>query len=287
MGQPVNESKWSIGMGWSSVSHFWGVLVTIVNLTIPGQFCAGLGDAVMWSWIGQANKDVSFIAGGGVREVLEMFGQRFSDVQPGVINPSTAYDRELQDVGRQSRIHYVCRHLGIPVAASRPQFDPQVDINPKRIALCPHTNYKSRQWPTSYWLDLNWKLRDAGYEPIFQMGHDDPLLSGRGPSMSWWGGAIVDVARRLASCALVVGNDSMPAHMAGTLGRPTLALMGPTKPTVFAHIPEVKCLQATDMHCTGCHFQPPFRVACDFMCESLARLSPQAVLDEIKKAVPL
>ena len=42
--------------------------------------------------------------------------------------------------------------------------------------------------------------------------------------------------------ALVVGNDSFPAHLAGTVGVPTLALMGPTLPTVFAHTPDVECL---------------------------------------------
>lgn len=261
--------------------------MVVVNLSIQGQYCAGLGDAVMWAWIGQANSDVSFAAGGGVREMLDLFGQKTSSDCHVAINPSGAYDRELQDLGRLPRVHYICRHLGIPVETARPRFSPEVDINPRRIALCPHTNFKARQWPSSYWLDLNWKLRDAGYQPIWQMSHDDPAFHGRGPSMSWWGGSLVDVARRLASCAVVVGNDSMPAHLAGTLGRPTLALMGPTKPTVFSHIPDVKCLTSKDISCTGCHFGGPFRAACDFMCESLARLSPSTVVEEITKMAPL
>jgi rfaE bifunctional protein nucleotidyltransferase chain/domain len=78
-----------------------------------------------------------------------------------------------------------------------------------------------------------------------------------------------------------VGNDSFPTHLAGAVGVPTLALMGPTRPTVFAHAPAVECLASATIDCTGCHFGPTFRAACDQGCQSLFRLYPDAVLRRV------
>ena len=70
-----------------------------------------------------------------------------------------------------------------------------------------------------------------------------------------------------------------------TLGTPTLALMGPTRAAcVFGHIPEVKALAVSDEPgCTGCHFGPPYRAACDQGCQALHLLTPAAVLREVRK----
>jgi hypothetical protein len=71
----------------------------------------------------------------------------------------------------------------------------------------------------------------------------------------------------------VIGVDSMPAHFAGTIGTKTLALMGPTKPTVFTHIANVYCLQSRMLDCVGCHFAnnngKGFSACCDQGCSSI------------------
>jgi ADP-heptose:LPS heptosyltransferase len=91
----------------------------------------------------------------------------------------------------------------------------------------------------------------------------------------------------MSSVELVVGNDSGPAHLAGTLGTPTLALMGPTRAAcVFGHIPEVTPLAVSlEPACAGCHFGRPFRAACDQGCQALYALTPAAVLKEVHKLV--
>jgi hypothetical protein len=58
-------------------------------------------------------------------------------------------------------------------------------------------------------------------------------------------------------------------------------LMGPTRPTVFAHAPAVECLASDAIECTGCHFSAPFRAACDQGCQSLFRLDPDVVLRRV------
>jgi ADP-heptose:LPS heptosyltransferase len=83
--------------------------------------------------------------------------------------------------------------------------------------------------------------------------------------------------------AVVVGSDSFPAHPGGTLAVPTLALMGPTRKTVFSHCPEVECMYTNRIDCAGCHFRAPFRAACDQGCMALYRLYPDDVLQRIWK----
>ena len=89
----------------------------------------------------------------------------------------------------------------------------------------------------------------------------------------------------MKNSSLVIGVDSMPAHFAGTIGTKTLALMGPTKRTVFTHIPNVYCLQSNMLDCVGCHFAnhngKGFRACCDQGCSSLFSLFPDQVLQTV------
>ncbi len=47
-------------------------------------------------------------------------------------------------------------------------------------------------------------------------------------------GTHLELASELAGGAAFVGNDSGPAHLAGLLGLPTVAVFGPTAPEVWA-----------------------------------------------------
>ena len=109
-------------------------------------------------------------------------------------------------------------------------------------------------------LSLAWKLKDRGVATIVSL-HDQDQPVHRSTPCYVWGFSFRDLlACLIKRAAVVVANDSFPAHFSGTLGVPTLALMGPTRATVFAHIPEVVCLSSTAglVNCTGCHFGPPF-----------------------------
>ncbi len=85
---------------------------------------------------------------------------------------------------------------------------------------------------------------------------------------------------------MVVANDSGPAHLAGTLGTKTFAVMGPTNPQmVFGYCPDVTCLRVAegDLSCVGCHFKADrgFRAACDQGCEALHILPVESVLQRL------
>jgi len=157
------------------------------------------------------------------------------------------------------------------------------DLGEPLVLLFPQTAWVAREWPPSYWVDLSWKLKAAGVPSLVLLSSRDDRFTNT--PKYWWGTSVERLAATVERAALVVGNDSFPAHLAGTIGVPTLALMGPTRPTVFAHTLTVACLSSAAIECTGCHFGAPFRAACDQGCQSLFRLFPETVLGTILECV--
>lgn len=103
----------------------------------------------------------------------------------------------------------------------------------------------------------------------------------------FFGYSLNTVGWMMKNSNMVTGVDSMPAHFAGAIGTKTLALMGPTKPTVFTHISNVYCLQSGMLPCVGCHFANKdgkgFRACCGQGCSSLFSLMPDSVFAAVEK----
>ena len=86
------------------------------------------------------------------------------------------------------------------------------------------------------------------------------------------------IAAAIQASRLVIGNDSGPAHLAGTIGTPTVAVQGATTERIYAHIPEVISYRKKALGCAGCHCLPPdFRASCDSGCLELYRTFPEEV----------
>lgn len=255
-----------------------------IQLSLPGQYCAGLGDCLTWAWLAAgADRELEFVAGGSNAEMLRLFSAKVTNNADGAADPSFCYRTELNLGGRHPRTQFMQKILGFHSTPKRPKciLDPQRRPKPKRVILAPQCHYTTRTWPPAYWIDLNWMLQKAGYEVVWQLESDNPQFSQRGPSIAYWGHGFPQIIDLFMTAELIVGNDSMPAHLGGTLGIPTLALMGPTRPTVFSHIPDVTTLQTDLVDCVGCHFQMPFRVACDSICQALHTLLPSKVFAAI------
>jgi ADP-heptose:LPS heptosyltransferase len=145
-----------------------------------------------------------------------------------------------------------------------------------RVLLFPQAEWQPRTWPPAYWVDLAWLLHDSRVSAAIMLASRDERFFN--VPLYFYGCALGDVAALISRVELVVGNDSFPAHLAGTLGTRTLALMGPTRAAcVFGHIPEVVPLAADEPGCAGCHFSPPYRPACDQGCQALHLLTPATV----------
>lgn len=252
------------------------------------RYYAGLGDLVMWSWLAAGAKQAKVPLVFHRRRdtsLLSMFGAEVTDDVGGLVLDDV-YRTEMNERGQRARIDYLREALPSTVPAVRPTVQLAVEdtewalqtrheLGSPLVLLFPQTAWKPREWPASYWVDLAWQLANHHYSvALFYQGDDARY---RNTPRFYWNTSISRIAALMQHASLVIGNDSFPAHLAGTLGVPTLALMGPTRGSVFAHIPNVTCITSA-LDCTGCHFQTPFRAACDQGCQSLFRLFPDDVL---------
>ncbi len=137
-------------------------------------------------------------------------------------------------------VHVVDRYIELAVAAGAanlrrsfwlPHAAPEGSL-PKRpfVFCCPLAGWRSKQWPREYYVELADRLAAAGY-PLVVNGPegaraDLDSITGAHAHFSGIGG-LVDATRRAAT---VVGVDSGPLHLAAALGRPGVAIFGPTDP---------------------------------------------------------
>jgi Glycosyltransferase family 9 (heptosyltransferase) len=258
---------------------------------------AGLGDICVLAWLAEgcarAGQPLTFHRRRNL-ELMALFGLEV-DPEPGGVRLDEAYGRELAEQCRRPRLDYIREFLGITAGPVQPTLrlaDEHREWASRRVRklgeplvlLFPQAAWVPREWPPSYWVDLSWKLKAAGVPSLLLLSSKDERLTNT-PGY-WWGTSVERLAAMIERAALVVGNDSFPAHLAGTIGTPTLALMGPTRPAVFAHAPAVECLSSgAAIECTGCHFAAPFRAACDQGCQSLFRLFPETVFARVLERV--
>jgi ADP-heptose:LPS heptosyltransferase len=111
------------------------------------------------------------------------------------------------------------------------------------VLLHPGSGSPKKNWPLEYFQELAQRLNATGLTTAFTHGpaEDNLPLENCLPPMS-----LPDLARTLASAHLYIGNDTGITHLAAAVGTPTLALFGPTNPTVWApRGPHVHVLQRT------------------------------------------
>jgi heptosyltransferase-2 len=144
--------------------------------------------------------------------------QTFLDVQP---------DASLEvSLSRQDEAHYLLRRQG--VVADRPV-----------IALCPGSiNSRAKRWPAESYAVLADRCVDSLDAQILLVGSKEELevsqqIANRmhnKPIVLTGQTDIAEVVAVLSIADLLITNDTGPAHIAAALGRPTLAIFGPTNP---------------------------------------------------------
>ena len=127
-------------------------------------------------------------------------------------------------------------------AAAR-RFMAESNLSPGSFALFqPGSGGKAKNWPLDRWLETAQGVREAlGLTPVFLLGPAEEAqaeaLSKVAPAkkpLLATGLSLVAAAGLIESAALFAGHDSGITHLAAVMGRPTLAVFGPTDPVRYA-----------------------------------------------------
>jgi hypothetical protein len=146
------------------------------------------------------------------------------------------------------------------------------------VLLFPNCHSPPRTWPRPYFIELGLLLAKAGVrvkvvyekrEGAFTMFQD------------MYGKSISYVTAAIQAAKLVICNDSGPAHLAGTIGTPVMAIHGMTTPRIYGYLPKgnVESFVKKTLGCSGCHGLYPCRASCNEGCHELYRTFPEEVFD--------
>lgn len=153
------------------------------------------------------------------------------------------------------------------------------------IAMHPGGTWQSKRWPSGSFAKLALLARERiGARVIVVTGPGEEGIAERVRAES---GSVVSVlplqplrtiAAVLASCDAVVANDGGLMHLAVAIGRPTVAVFGPTEPDIwFPYEGKGPFAVVSDrMDCAPCHKHECESVKC------LESIEPEEVLGSIK-----
>jgi heptosyltransferase-2 len=191
--------------------------------------------------------------------------QRFGMILPNRIRPLLSHSFDTVNIEREeiSTLHQsrlwekMMNHFGLTEKVCDEPFEiKDIDRDIMKIGVIPgSSNNPAKRWGVDNWLALISKLLvGRPNTKIFLYGTQEDLplandIANRGKPKS-----IVNMAGKtnlrelsfeLASCGLVVGNDTGGMHLANALGTPVAVLYGPTNPLVtgpFFNSPKI-CIQ--------------------------------------------
>lgn len=155
------------------------------------------------------------------------------------------------------------------------------------IAIQPGARWENKRWPAPFFAELVHRL--AGQFPAARfaiLGSDDDkslgkIVAGGAPDrcLNLCGATTLpEMVEWIRLCDLMVTNDTGPMHVAAALGRPLVALFGPTEPRRTGPYGQLKNVLRIELPCSPClksvcHFEKPN--AC------LQTISPDMVLSKI------
>ena len=134
------------------------------------------------------------------------------------------------------------RDLRISSIDPIPRLNASLSTRPRnRLAIHPGSGSPKKNWPSSHWAALLGELMSAFDEVLLISGEADadvaeeivPLIPRtklrRCANRPLW-----DLVSELSQAALFIGHDSGVTHVAAATGVRTVALFGPTDPTIWA-----------------------------------------------------
>ncbi|MDD5223189.1 MAG: glycosyltransferase family 9 protein [bacterium] len=155
----------------------------------------------------------------------------------------------------------------------------------RALIIHPGSGGAIKCWPLTYYLDLAARASRMGLPPFFLLGpaeKENPEfanLSGSGFSVLS-GLTLVETAAVLANAKIYVGNDSGITHLAAAMGRPVIAIFGPSDPGRFGPRGRLVKIISLNYECSPCHPRNPQSPApeCRKKRACLLEIKPEAVV---------
>jgi heptosyltransferase-2 len=161
--------------------------------------------------------------------------------------------------------------------------------NSKVIGLCPGAEFgPSKRWPESYYAHVANDMIKSGYQVylfgsvkdqvvtneikrLVEPANQDSVFDLAGTT------SLIEAVDLLASCEIVVSNDSGLMHVAAAVGCKVVAVYGSTSPKYTPPLATNVEMVHTDIECRPC-----FKRTCQFEhMKCLTELKPQQVLNSI------
>ncbi|MGH9519884.1 MAG: glycosyltransferase family 9 protein [Terriglobales bacterium] len=160
------------------------------------------------------------------------------------------------------------------------------DVTVAYLVLHPGCAQPSKRWPPRHWQELIHALQGDGWGIVLTGSGGDAeacaaiasgavrCLAGKTP----W-----DVLTAIVSgAAAVVACDTGIVHLAQAVGTPSLALFGPTDPSVWGHAEPGHRSLTQRLECSHCNLGRCPKVKADAISPCLAAIAPEAVRRELR-----
>ena len=161
------------------------------------------------------------------------------------------------------------------------------------IAIQPGARWPNKRWPVEYFAELVRLLAQKFPDVRFAIlgGKEDKSLGGiisriepERCSNLCGQTSLPEMVEWLRHCDLLITNDTGPMHVAAALGKPLMALFGPTEPRRTGPYGRLQNVLRIDLPCSPC-----LKSHCHYekRNECLNALSPATVLERVLKQFPL
>lgn len=154
--------------------------------------------------------------------------------------------------------------------------------------MAPGTRWETKRWPAACFAEIARRIRSEFGLPVVLIGMEDEVEVARQVQQAA-GEGIVNLAGQtklpelialVAGAAMAVMHDSGPMHLATAVGRPMVAIYGPTSPRRTGPYGQPGAVIRLDLLCSPCYIK---RVAdCPHGHRCMADLAPDVIMDRLR-----
>lgn len=192
------------------------------------------------------------------------------------IVPEPAAPRHV--VHEAERFAQLARHLGAdvdlgggariePAAALRERAEKRLPPGASYLGIAAGSaNTPAKRWPSERFAELAYRAQERLGAAIVVLGGEADRSTNaeittaleardRPAAHDDTGSRLTDLMATLVRCRVVISNDSGAAHLAAALGRPTVAIFGPTDPRRSAPLGRNLRILTADSFCQPCGYR--------------------------------